>query len=153
LLLLSRKNNNCYRVGRRPLLLIGATGITMALFVLSWLFSGTNEVSFQVPIVAFIFIYVGAYQIGFGPITWLILSEIFPLRVRSASLAIGTLVNFGMNLIVTFTFELEREWFGTSGLFLQFALIGIVSVWFIYEKVIETKGLTLEEIEIKLRGG
>jgi len=141
------------KVGRRPLLLIGATGITMALFVLSWLFSGTNEVSFQVPIVAFIFIYVGAYQIGFGPITWLILSEIFPLRVRSASLAIGTLVNFGMNLIVTFTFELEREWFGTSGLFLQFALIGIVSVWFIYEKVIETKGLTLEEIEIKLRGG
>ncbi|GJQ08845.1 hypothetical protein GpartN1_g636.t1 [Galdieria partita] len=138
------------KIGRRPLLLIGSTGITVTLFVLGWLFSGTGEVSLQVPIVVGIFIYVGAYQIGFGPITWLILSEIFPLRIRSASLAIGTLTNFGMNLIVTSTFEWEREWFGTSGLFLQFALIGLLSVWFIYQKVIETKGLTLEEIEAKL---
>ncbi|GJD07174.1 D-xylose-proton symporter-like 1 [Galdieria sulphuraria] len=80
------------KVGRRPLLLIGSTGITVTLFVLAWLFSGN-----------------GSYQIGFGPITWLVLSEIFPLRVRSASLAIGTLINFGMNLMVTSTFEWERE--------------------------------------------
>ena len=51
-------------------------------------------------IIACILAFVGSYQLGFGPITWLILSEIFPLRIRSAAVSIGTLANFGSNLLV-----------------------------------------------------
>jgi len=55
------------------------------------------------------------------PVTWLVLSEIFPLRVRSAAVSIGTLANFGSNLLVALVFESEREVIGESALFGQFA--------------------------------
>eukprot|EP00871_Galdieria_phlegrea_P005986 jgi/Galph1/875/GphlegSOOS_G5673.1 len=142
------------KLGRRPLLLSGTTLMTLSLFLLAWLFSGLNEPSsltLQVPIIISIFLYVGAYQIGFGPISWLLLSEIFPLRIRSAALALGTLINFSTNLLVTSTFEVEKGLLGTSGLFLQFGIIGFISIVFIYRTVIETKGLSLEEIEERMR--
>jgi len=94
--------------------------------------------------------YVGCYQIGFGPITWLILSEIFPLSIRSAALSLATLTNFGSNLLVTLTFEAERVALGESLLFGQFALIALAAVAFEVSKVPETQGLSLEEIEAQL---
>ena len=68
---------------------------------------------------ATIFAYVGCYQIGFGPITWLILSEVFPLGIRASAVSVGTLANFGSNLLVTLLFELERQSLGESLVFLQ----------------------------------
>ena len=88
---------------------------------------------------------------GFGPITWLVLSEIFPLRIRSAAVSIGTLANFGSNLLVALLFETERQYLGETALFGQFALIAAASVAFTATSVFETRGLSLEEIEMKLR--
>ncbi len=79
------------------------------------------------------------------------MSEIFPLRVRSAALSCGTLVNFGSNLLVTGLFEVERQNIGEGLLFSQFALIAALSTWFTLNYVFETQGLSLENIEKKLK--
>lgn len=105
----------------------------------------------QAAIIACILVFVGCYQVGFGPITWLVLSEIFPLRIRSAAVSMGTLANFGSNLLVALLFETEREALGESALFGQFALIAAAATAFTYVNVFETRGLSLEGIEEKLR--
>eukprot|EP01038_Epipyxis_sp_PR26KG_P006864 gene6864-9400_t len=150
--------------GRKTLLLIGNTGVTLSLLSLALLYSpldlggwdvnmltGTLISIRQIAIIFSMLIFVGSYQIGFGPITWLILSEIFPLRVRSVAVSIGTLVNFSSNLLVNFLFEIERLSVGETALFAQFAFVGLLSVLFTWSLVFETRGLSLEQIELKLR--
>ena len=140
------------RFGRRSLLLYGNAGITASLLGLTTLYATAGEAGpNQAAIIACILVFVGCYQIGFGPITWLVLSEIFPLRVRSAAVSMGTLANFGSNLLVALLFETERESLGESVLFGQFALIAAAATAFTYINVFETRGLSLEGIELKLR--
>mmetsp|Transcript_664 Transcript_664/g.900 ORF Transcript_664/g.900 Transcript_664/m.900 type:complete len:539 (+) Transcript_664:23-1639(+) len=138
--------------GRKSLLLAGTSGMTVSLAALSALFatSGGEEPS-AAAILACVIAFVGFYQIGFGPVTWLILSEIFPLKVRSAALSIGTLSNFASNFLVSALFEVERESLGEAALFAQFAIIAALAVAFEYTQVFETQGLSLEEIESKLK--
>jgi len=101
------------RFGRRSLLLYGNAGVTLALGGLTALYSTAGpEGPNTNAIIACILAFVGCYQIGFGPITWLVLSEIFPLRVRSAAVSFGVLANFGANLLVALLFESERELLG-----------------------------------------
>ncbi|KAL6008239.1 Vacuolar glucose transporter 1 [Asimina triloba] len=97
-------------------------------------------------------VYVGSYQIrlSFGPIGWLMISEIFPLRLRGRGLSIAVLVNFASNAFVTFAFSPLAALVGTGILFAGFGVIAILSLAFIFFCVPETKGLTLEEIEAKL---
>lgn len=141
------------KFGRRPLLLYGNIGVTVSLAALSLLYS----IPFlppdlnQIAIIISILFFVGSYQIGFGPISWLILSEIFPLRIRSTAVSIGTLFNFGSNLLVATLFELERVSLGEGVLFGQFSLIALMATLFTYKYVFETRGLSLEEIELKLK--
>ncbi|EKX44485.1 hypothetical protein GUITHDRAFT_109605 [Guillardia theta CCMP2712] len=139
--------------GRRPLLLLGTSGMAVSLLVLAALFSGGADSINQSAVIASIVAYVGCYQIGFGPITWLILSEVFPLKIRAAAVSVGTLANFGSNVLVTLAFESERQSLGETLLFLQFAAIAVAAVAFEFKMVPETRwGLTLEQIEEKIRG-
>ncbi|CAN1269124.1 D-xylose-proton symporter-like 2 [Linum perenne] len=87
--------------------------------------------------------------LSFGPIGWLMISEIFPLRLRGRGLSVAVLVNFGANALVTFAFSPLEALLGAGTLFCVFGVIGLVSLLFIYFVVPETKGLTLEEIEAK----
>lgn len=138
--------------GRRSLLLVGNAGVTASLTALTALYALAPEAGpNQAAVIACILVFVGAYQIGFGPITWLILSEIFPLRIRSAAVSIGTLANFGSNLLVTLLFEAERKNLGESTLFFQFAVVALAATVFTNKYVFETRGLSLEEIEGKLK--
>jgi len=137
--------------GRRSLLLVGNTGITASLVGLAALYGTAGNEPNQVAIIACILVFVGCYQIGFGPITWLILSEIFPLRIRSAAVSIGTLVNFGSNLLIALVFEAERVAVGESVLFAQFAFVALAATLFTAKYVFETRGLSLEDIEAKLK--
>lgn len=139
--------------GRKKLLLYGSSIMTVALFIITYLYSFTDptNATTQSGIIAAILMFVGAYQVGYGPMSWLILSEIFPLQVRSTALSMGTLSNFASNLLVTLLFEAERESFGEGLLFLQFAVISVVATFFINFQVFETRGLSLEEIELKLK--
>ena len=140
--------------GRRQLLLYGNAGITASLLGLSALYGygaiSPDHLPNQPAIISCILLFVGCYQIGFGPITWLILSEIFPLKIRSAAVSLGTLANFASNLLIALVFEAERLSIGESLLFLQFAVIAGLATLFTYTSVFETRGLSLEEIEEKL---
>ena len=140
------------KIGRRSLLLYGNYAICAALLSLTLLYSFAPAGPLtQSAIIASILMFVGGYQIGFGPITWLILSEIFPLRVRSAAISCGTLSNFASNLLVTGLFEVERQNLGEGLLFGQFFLIAVAATFFTLQYVFETQGLSLEEIERKLK--
>merc|ERR1712100_718496 len=77
-------------------------------------------------------------------IAWLLISEIFPLRHRSKAFSIATFVNFGSNLLVALTFLSLNDAFGQSGCFFMYTAIAGVAFVFIYFKVPETKGKTLE---------
>lgn len=135
------------RLGRRPLLLGGVGGMVVSLFLL-----GSYYIFFSAaPAVAVValLLYVGCYQLSFGPIGWLMISEIFPLKLRGRGLSLAVLVNFGANALVTFAFSPLKELFGAGILFMGFGVICVLSLLFIYFIVPETKGLTLEEIEAK----
>lgn len=135
------------RLGRRPLLLGGVSGIVVALFLLGSYYTFLSDVP---PVaVSALLLYVGCYQISFGPMGWLMISEIFPLRVRGRGLGIAVLVNFGVNALVTFAFSPMEELVGAGNVFFIFGAIAIAAVIFVYFIVPETKGLTLEEIEAK----
>ncbi|EFH60617.1 sugar transporter family protein [Arabidopsis lyrata subsp. lyrata] len=135
------------RVGRRPLLLGGVSGMVISLFLLGSYYMFYKTV--PAVAVAALLLYVGCYQLSFGPIGWLMISEIFPLKLRGRGISLAVLVNFGANALVTFAFSPLKELLGAGILFCAFGVICVVSLFFIYYIVPETKGLTLEEIEAK----
>ena len=95
-------------------------------------------------------LYVSGYQLGFGPIAWLLISELFPLRARGKALSLAASSNFASNILVTLTFKYLLDGLTPSGAFGLYAALCVVSLLFVKARVIETKGLTLEEIEAKL---
>jgi len=136
------------RVGRRPLLLGGVSVMVISLFLLGSYYTFLDNA--PVLAVLALLLYVSCYQLSFGPIGWLMISEIFPLRLRGRGLSIAVLVNFGANAIVTFAFSPLKALLGSGVLFFIFSGIAVISLVFIYFIVPETKGLSLEEIEAKL---
>lgn len=135
-------------LGRRPLLIGGVSGIALSLFLLSAYYKFLG--GFPLVAVGALLLYVGCYQISFGPISWLMVSEIFPLRTRGRGISLAVLTNFGSNAIVTFAFSPLKEFLGAENLFLLFGGIALVSLLFVILVVPETKGLSLEEIESKI---
>ncbi|XP_011035266.1 PREDICTED: D-xylose-proton symporter-like 3, chloroplastic isoform X1 [Populus euphratica] len=135
-------------LGRRPLLIGGVSGIALSLFLLSAYYKFLG--GFPLVAVAALLLYVGCYQISFGPISWLMVSEIFPLRTRGRGISLAVLTNFGSNAIVTFAFSPLKELLGVENLFLLFGAIALLSLLFVVVIVPETKGLSLEEIESKI---
>uniref|UniRef100_UPI00398EBE80 solute carrier family 2, facilitated glucose transporter member 10 n=1 Tax=Pristiophorus japonicus TaxID=55135 RepID=UPI00398EBE80 len=91
--------------------------------------------------------FVSAYSIGFGPMTWLVLSEIFPAGIRGRAFAFSSSFNWAANVIITVTFLDVIDAIGLSGTFLFYGLVGFASVAFICLYLPETKGQSLEEID------
>eukprot|EP00898_Chlorokybus_atmophyticus_P004663 jgi/Chlat1/5198/Chrsp33S08972 len=137
------------KLGRRPLLLAGIGGILVSLLMLGtgYTFAGNGLYVSPVASVAALLLYVSCYQISFGPISWLMVSEIFPLRVRSRALSIATLVNFSSNALVAFCLPPFEAAYGQGPTFYGFAGISLAALLFVATSVPETKGLSLEEIE------
>ncbi|XP_057953113.1 D-xylose-proton symporter-like 3, chloroplastic isoform X2 [Malania oleifera] len=135
-------------LGRRPLLIGGVSGIALSLFLLSAYYKFLG--GFSIVAVAALLLYVGCYQISFGPISWLMVSEIFPLRTRGRGISLAVLTNFGSNAIVTFAFSPLKELLGAENLFFLFGVIALSSLMFVTFFVPETKGLSLEDIESKI---
>ncbi|KAJ4733920.1 Major facilitator superfamily protein [Rhynchospora pubera] len=135
-------------LGRRPLLIGGVGGIVFSLFLLAAYYKILS--SFPLVAVGALLLYVGSYQISFGPISWLMVSEIFPLRTRGRGISLAVLLNFGSNALVTFAFSPLTEMLGPDNIFILFGAIALVSLIFVFLNVPETKGLSLEEIESKI---
>jgi len=136
------------RIGRRPLLLAGIGGMTVSLGILSLSFhvSTRSEALAWIAVISMM-AYVASFAISLGPIFWLLISEIYPLKIRSSSEGLAATFNWGSNLVVALTFLTLVQRFGASLTFLLYALCAMASWIFSYKYVPETKGRTLEDIE------
>jgi len=140
------------RVGRRPLLLISLAGMALSLFVLGLAFSLPQlSGSLGWIAVASLMVYVGSFAVGLGPVFWLILSEIYPLRIRGRAMSIGTAANWITNLIVALSFLTLTQVLGKPATFWLYGAVSVGAWLFAFFLVPETKGKSLEEIEAQWR--
>jgi MFS transporter, SP family, galactose:H+ symporter len=136
------------RVGRRPLLLTGIAGMVVTLGVLGWAFhSASPSGALSWIAVISIMVYVASFAISLGPIFWLLISEIYPLKVRSSAEGLAATFNWCSNLLVSLTFLTLLQQIGATRTFWFYGVFAIGAWLFSYYLVPETKGRTLEEIE------
>ncbi len=136
------------RAGRRTLLFVGVSGMSISLFALGGAFvgGGGSTLSSVVAIVS-LMTYVASFAISLGPIFWLLNAEIYPLSVRSKAAGVGTMANWTFNFIVSLTFLLLIEALGRPGAFWLYGGIGLLTLAFCWKFVPETKGKRLEDIQ------
>ncbi len=135
------------RAGRRPLLLVGIAGMIITLGVLGLSFRISNPGQLAWISVICLMGYVASFAISLGPIFWLLIAEIYPLKIRGLAEGTAATFNWASNLIVSLTFLTLVEKLGASSTFFLYALASVVSWLFAYYFVPETKGRTLEQIE------
>ena len=136
------------KVGRKPLLTIGLTGIILTLLLLSVGFLlHSSELKATITLIALV-LFVGFFAISLGAIGFLLNSEIYPLKVRGKAMGIAICSNWIANFIITASFLTLVKTFGQSITFCIYALIGLLGLFFVLKKVPETKGKSLEEIEV-----
>jgi MFS transporter, SP family, galactose:H+ symporter len=142
------------RVGRRPLLLVSLAGMALSLVVLGLAFS-LSQLSGSLGwiAVASLMVYVGSFAVGLGQVFWLMLSEIYPLRIRGRAMSVGTIVNWSANLIVALSFLTLTQVLGKSATFWLYGIVSIGAWFFAFFLVPETNGRSLEEIEAHWRAG
>ncbi|MGC2510758.1 MAG: sugar porter family MFS transporter [Acidobacteriaceae bacterium] len=136
------------RAGRRPLLLWGLVGMVISLGVLgaAFLLAGSSPIVAWLAVIS-LALYVACFAIGLGPVFWLLISEIYPLKIRGRAMGVATMMNWGSNLIVALTFLSLLHSLGRSATFWLYSVVGILAWFFVYRLVPETKGRTLEQID------
>eukprot|EP00898_Chlorokybus_atmophyticus_P006605 jgi/Chlat1/6946/Chrsp52S06616 len=135
------------KAGRRPLLLVAASGATGALLLIAASFA--FKLAAYVTLVGQI-LFVVFFSIGYGPICWVILSEIFPTRIRGRAMSLGALTNRLASGSVAFGFLSLTELITPGGTFLLFAGVQFLSILFVVFLVPETRGKSLEELEAEV---
>jgi len=148
------------RLGRKTLLAAGSAIMLISVLLLSYGFAGWDENSSdklsneKKQIVLWSMLtFISGYQIGFGPISWTLLSEIYPTEIRGKAMALSVEVNFFAKFLTQFSFPIVQGILGWGTTFLVFACIILLGLLFIIFMVPETKGMSLEEIQLKLQGG
>jgi sugar porter (SP) family MFS transporter len=135
------------RLGRRILMLIGAGGLA-AVYLILGSFYFMNVTGW--PMLLLVVTAIAIYAMTLAPVTWVVLSEIFPNRVRGVAMAIATLSLWVASSLLVLTFPFLNHAFGTFGTFWIYSTICIGGFIYIFKRLPETKGKTLEEIETKL---
>ena len=132
------------RAGRRSLMLIGCAGIGV-----SHLFLGLcyNMGWKGLPVLLFTLSAIGCYAMSLAPVTWVLISEIFPNRIRGAAVSVAVSALWIACFILTFTFPVLNRVLGAGGTFWLYALICFLGFVFVWRKVPETRGKSLERIE------
>jgi sugar porter (SP) family MFS transporter len=136
------------RIGRRPLLLASLSGMAVSLFALGLAFA-LPQLGSNLKLIAVIALmaYVSSFAVGLGPVFWLLLSEIYPLRIRGRAMSVATVVNWSANLLVASSFLTLTRVLGKASTFWAYAFVTVGAFVFSYFFVPETKGRSLEEIE------
>ncbi|MDD2813523.1 MAG: sugar porter family MFS transporter [Bacteroidales bacterium] len=137
------------RLGRRPLMLFGAIGLTISYLVLSTLLLIQASPAL---VSLFVLISIGIYGTSLAPVTWVLISEIFPNRVRGKASSIAVVALWVAYFILVLTFPVMAENLGTYGPFYVYAGVCLIGFLFIKRRVKETKGKTLEELEKVMAG-
>ncbi|MCD6347596.1 MAG: sugar porter family MFS transporter [Bacteroidales bacterium] len=132
------------RLGRRPLMLIGSIGLAIIYLILSTLLRMQFAPGF---ISIFVLLAIATYALTLAPVTWVLISEIFPNRIRGKALSIAVVLLWAAYFVLVLTFPILAKTIGTYGPFYLYAGICFVGFLFIRSNVKETKGKTLEELE------
>jgi len=137
------------RRGRRPLMLAGSAGLA-AIFGL--IGAGYALHSRGLHILILVVAAMALYALSLAPVTWVLLSEIFPNRIRGAAMSVATFALWSACFVLTYTFPHLNRGLGPAGTFWIYAGVSVLGFLFIKSRVRETKGRTLEEIERELVG-
>jgi sugar porter (SP) family MFS transporter len=138
------------RVGRRPLLLGGTTGMAVGMIVVALTFAiGGSHLHGDTAYVAIagLLLYTGSFAVGLGPVFWLLISEIYPVRIRGQAMSVATMANWGANFVVTVSFLTLLSAIGNAGTFFLFGGLSIVALAYFQRQVPETKNRSLQDIE------
>lgn len=138
------------KLGRKPLMIVGATGMSLSLMALGLSFYTHSAGSWTL---VFVLCYIACFAISAGPVTWVILTEIFPTKIRGRAMGIATVALWVANLVVSQTFPMLNDnlWlvekFNRGFPFWIYAVFCLVLIIVMWRAVPETKGKTLEQIE------
>ncbi len=137
------------RVGRKPLLYIGLTGVMLSLAALGCAFRFEELLGDNLKWIAIgsLVTYIICFAFSLGPIGWIIVSEVFPLKIRGVAMSICTLSNFAFNFFVVASFPVMLHRLGGGITFWLFSLVSLLCIIFVYYFIPETKGISLEKIE------
>ncbi len=137
------------KFGRKPLMIIGALGMAFSMIALGFSFYTHNE---GILALIFMLMYTASFAMSWGPVTWVLLSEIFPNSIRGA-MSIAVAAQWIANWLVSFTFPILNDNQTLTSIFNHgfaywiYGIMGILAALFVWKFVPETKGKTLEEIE------
>jgi SP family xylose:H+ symportor-like MFS transporter len=138
------------RIGRKPLMMTGSTGMGICLIILGLMAYFQQSATW---VLVFILGYISCFALSVGPVTWVLISEIFPTRIRGRALSIATVFLWTANWVVSQTFPMmdENQWlvdrFHHGFSFWIYGLLCFILLIFVWKRVPETKGKSLEEIE------
>lgn len=135
------------KFGRKPLLIIGSLGMTVGMF-------GVAGLAFfeQIGIatLVFIIIYTASFMMSWGPVVWVLLSEIFPNKIRGQALAIAVAAQWAANYFISSSYPMMMEVSGGMT-YTFYGVMSILSAVFVWKLIPETKGKSLEELETLLK--
>ena len=135
------------RGGRRPLMLFGSAGLAIVYLALGFCYHGGVK---GLPMLLLVLAAIGCYAMSLAPVVWVVISEIFPNRIRGAAMAVAVSSLWIACFILTYTFPLLNARLGSAGTFWLYAAICAAGFLFIKLRLPETKGKTLEQIEKEL---
>lgn len=138
------------RVGRKPLLLIGTTGAVVGLVGLGLWFQVDALRQHGIIALIALLVFMASFAVGLGPVFWLMISEIYPVGVRSRAMAVATVANWSANFLVSYFFLQLVDVIGKSGTFYLYAGLGVAALVYFTVRVPETKDRSLEEIQQEL---
>lgn len=133
--------------GRRTLMLAGSSGLTVIYAILGACYF--LEISGW-PMLLLVVLAIACYAMSLASVVWVVLSEIFPVRIRGMAMALSTFCLWAACFLLTYTFPILNETVGASGTFWAYGVVCLAGFLFIRAKLPETKGKTLEELEKEL---
>lgn len=136
------------KLGRRPLMLVGSLGLSVVYVVLAVLLQNSFSPGW---ISVFVLLAIALYATSLAPVTWVLISEIFPNHIRGKATSLAIVCLWSAYFILVFTFPILSKKIGTYGPFYVYAGICLLGYFFIRKKVVETKGQTLEQVERTVR--
>jgi sugar porter (SP) family MFS transporter len=135
------------RIGRRPLMLLGAAGLAAIYIAMGLCYA--NGVR-GLPVLLMVLMAIGCYAMSLAPVTWVVISEVFPNRIRGAAMSIAVAALWMACFALTYTFPILNARLGPAGTFWIYAGICLLGLAFIHFRLPETKGKSLEQIEREL---
>ena len=136
------------KAGRKPLLLLGNAVQVVGLVTVGVIFAKNPH---SPALLGFVMLYTGAFAIAMGPVPWIVCSEIFPAKLRGRAMSISAFLVWVACLIVAQTFPMLLQFAGAAPTFWIYAACSAATFIFVLFRFRETKGRTLEEIELSWR--